>query len=149
MCDFCGGVDDISNVFCEFSNCVFLRVTKVNRHFTITLHQIDKSRDKVVNILERTSLFSISVNVDGFLLQSLVDEITNHSSISSVHSWAICIKNSGHTNFHTILTVVTVCQGFRTPLAFIITRTNSDRVDIPPVIFLLRVYFRVSIHLRG
>ena len=48
-----------------------------------------------------------------------------------------------------MLPVVIEKQGFRAALAFVITGARPDRIDMPPIIFGLRVNLRIAIDFAG
>src|SRR5215207_7328454 len=58
----------------------------------------------------------------------------------------VCIKNTCYLNGHFVLPVIIKEKGFRATLAFIVTRPQSNRVYITPVLLSLWMHTRIPIN---
>lgn len=105
--------DEISNDRGELFNGVFVRIAQVHRFGIVTVHQRDQTVDEIAYVLERTRLFTISVNLNKahdlslarmrvcersygnrFVLQRLQDEIAHDAPIIHMHSRSIRVENA-------------------------------------------------------
>ena len=66
-----------------------------------------------------------------------------------VHARSVGIENPRDLDGQSVLTVIVEKQSFGTALAFVITGPRSDRVDMAPVLFRLRMHLRIAIDLAG
>jgi hypothetical protein len=102
-----------------------------------------------VDVLERSSLRTITVNGHVLTLQSLDDEVGNDSSIVRVHPGAESVEDSGNSDINTVLPHVTISQGLGDSLSLVVTSSGTDTVDVTPVVFSLGVLLWVSVDLGG
>jgi hypothetical protein len=124
-------------------------VTNVDGSGLGTVHEQDQTIDQIVDVLERSSLGTITVNSHVFTLESLDDKVGNDSSVVWVHSWTESVENSSNSNINTILPHVTVSQGLGDSLSLVVTCSGTDTVDVTPVFFSLGVLFWVTVDFRG
>src|ERR1044071_5775014 len=66
-----------------------------------------------------------------------------------MHVGSVSIKNASHLDRQPMLPAIIEEQRLRASLAFIITGSQSDRIDVAPITFRLRVDCRISIDLGG
>ena len=59
------------------------------------------------------------------------------SSIIGIHPRAISIEDSCDANVESKLAMVIKCKCFGCTLSFVITRSNSNWIDVPPILFRL------------
>lgn len=76
---------DVANKFSELADGEFITVSDVDRAAFVRVHEGDHAIDEVVNVLERTSLRSITVDGHVFAFKGLDDEVRDHTSIEGVH----------------------------------------------------------------
>jgi hypothetical protein len=81
--------------------------------------------------------------------QGLHNEVRHNPPIVRVHSWAIGVENTGDLYAQAVLAPIVEKQRLGASLSFIIARTWSDRVDMTPIVFRLRMNLRVTIDFRG
>ena len=133
----------------ELKDSEFITVTDVDGSSLGTVHEQDQTIDQIVDVLERSSLGTITVNSHVFTLESLDDKVGNDSSVVWVHSWTESVENSSNSNINTILPHVTVSQGLGDSLSLVVTCSGTDTVDVTPVFFSLRVLLWVTVDFRG
>ncbi len=92
---------------------------------------------------------AIAIDGDRLVGQRLDDEIGDHAPIIGMHIGTISVENTRHLDIEMVLTVVIEKKRLRTALAFIIAGADTVGVDMAPVVFRLRVQFRVAINLAG
>ena len=80
-----------------------------------------------------TQLGAIAINCDVVPLKGLHNKVAYNSPIISIHPWSVRVENSQHPDFQVVLSVIVKEKCFGTTLAFVVTRTNSYRVHIPPI----------------
>jgi hypothetical protein len=141
--------NDLLDVSGEFLDGEFMRGTNVDRSGLGTVHEQDQTVDQVVNVLEGSGLGTVTVNGHVFTLQGLDDEVGDDSTIVRVHSGTKGVEDSGDSDVDTVLSLVTVGQGLGDSLAFVVTSSDTDGVDVAPVFFSLGVDFRVTVDFGG
>ena len=77
------------------------------------------------------------------------DEVRNYTAIVWMHARPIGVKDTRHLDSEPILAIVVEEKRFGAAFSFVITRTESDRIHITPIIFALRVDFGVTVYLAG
>src|SRR5262245_55749633 len=65
-----------------------------------------------------------------------------------VHARAVGIEDSGDLDLQPVLAPIIEEQGLGATLAFVIARARAYRVDVPPIIFSLRVDAGIAVDLR-
>ena len=133
----------------ELKDGEFVTVTDVDGSGLGTVHEQDQTIDQIVDVLERSSLGTITVNSHVFTLESLDDKVGNDSSVVWVHSWTESVEDSGNSDIDTILPHVTVSQSLGDSLSLVVTCSGTDTVDVTPVVFSLRVLLWVTVDFRG
>src|SRR5690606_6751588 len=145
--NFGRGVGKFNYFFCKLEYGKLMRITHIYRaDKIIRRHHFDHTVYQIIYILETARLRSISIDSNISTLESLYDKIRDNASVLRVHSWAICVEDSYDLNIDLMLTMIIHEKCFCTPFAFIITRANTDRVDITPIILFLWVYGRIAIY---
>jgi hypothetical protein len=66
-----------------------------------------------------------------------------------MHVRAIGIEYAGDANINIVHPVIVEKEGFRDPLPLVIAGTQTDAVDIAPVVLPLRMHGRVAVYLGG
>ena len=136
-----------NDFFCQFQDVKFIRVSRVNRtDYFFLIHHSDHAFDQVVDIAERSGLFSVAIHGDILSFQSLDDEVGYHPAIIGHHSWAVGVEDSYHPYVYIILPVIIEKQCFSAALAFIVASSRANGVNVTPVILWLRVNFRIAVN---
>jgi len=133
----------------ELEDGKLVTVTNVDGSGLGTVHEQDQTIDQIMDVLERSSLRTITVDGHVFTLQSLNDKVGNDSSIVWVHPGTKSVEDSSDSNINTVLPHVTVSQGLGNSLSLVITCSGTDTVDVTPVFFSLRVLLWVTVDFRG
>jgi hypothetical protein len=133
----------------ELKDGKLVTVTNVDGSGLGTVHEQDQTIDQIVDVLERSSLRTITVNSHVFTLQSLNDKVGNDSSVVWVHPGTKSVEDSSNSDINAILPHVTVGQSLGDSLSLVITCSGTDTVDVTPVLFSLRVLLWVTIDFRG
>ena len=110
--------------FSYLEDGVLARVPQIHRTNAIirTLHQRHESVDEVIHITETARLTPIPIDREIVPLESLHDEVADHTPVLGMHVRSIGIKNAGHFDLEVVLTVVIEKQRFRTALPLIVAR---------------------------
>ena len=143
--DLALGIGQSTNVLGKGLNGVFFGVPQVDGQVVVSIHQGVQTVNQISDVLEGTCLFSFSVDGQVLILQCLNDKVGYHTAIVRVHTWSKGIEDTRHTNFDLVLVAVTVHHSFGDTFSFIIARPGSNRIDVPPVAFGLRVDLGVAV----
>jgi len=142
-------VDDVLDSVGKLKNGVFSRVSDVDRAHVVSVHKADESIHLVVNVAEAASLVTLTVNGDGLVAKRLDNEVADNTAIIFKHARTVGVEDTGDADLKIVLAVVLHAESFGDTLAFIVARSDADRVDISPVFLNLRVDLRISVHFRG
>src|ERR1700683_5023879 len=66
-----------------------------------------------------------------------------------MHAGTVGIENPGNLNFETMLAVIVEKQGLGATFSLVIAGAWSDRIDVAPVIFSLRMNRGIAINFAG
>lgn len=133
----------------ELEDGELVTVTDVDRSGLGTVHEQDQTINQIVDVLERSSLGSITVNSHILTLEGLDDEVGNDSTIVWVHSWTESVEDTCDTNINTVLPHVTISQSLGDSLSLIVTCSGTDTIDVTPVVFSLRVLLGITVDFRS
>lgn len=98
-------------------------------------------------ILETPRLGSIPIHRDILSLERLHDKVGHHTAVGGVHTWAISVEDAHDADGDGVLAGEGVGEGFGYALALVVAGAWADGVDVPPVVFRLRMDFWVTVHL--
>src|SRR5690606_41894051 len=99
------------------------------------MHHTHHAIHQVVYILEATCLCSISINRDVLVSQCLNDKVRYYPAVLRMHAWTIRVEYPYDFNVYLMLAMVIHKKCLGTAFAFIIARTNTNRVDVAPITF--------------
>src|SRR5262249_35606963 len=111
-------------------------------------HQSDEAVYEIIDIAERARLRAVPVDGDVSPEQRLDNEVRHHPPIVRVHARAIGIEDSSDLDLQSVLAPIIKEQGLGATLAFVVARARANRVDVPPIIFSLRVDAGIAVDLR-
>src|SRR5207244_1051332 len=130
--------------------CVFTRISQIDRSDkTALVHHCYQSRNHVGDKAKGAGLFALAVNANVFSLKCLNNEITDNSAVIDSHPGTVGIEDSDNPNIYGMLPIVIHHQTFGDSLPLVIATTDTDRVDVPPIIFSLRMNLRIAVHFRS
>ena len=113
---------------------------------SINAHQ---SVDQVVDVTERSGLGAVAVDRQRPAGQGRHDEVGYDAAVVRTHARAVGVEDPSDLDRHVVLAAVVEEQRLGAPLALVVAGPDTDRVDVAPVALVLRVYFRVAVHLGG
>ena len=96
--------------------------------------EITKDVNQIVDVLEGTSLTTITVDGDVFAAKCLANEIGDNTAIVRVHVRTVGVEDTHHANVEIVGTVVVEEDGLSGSLTLIVARTGSDGVHISVVL---------------
>lgn len=108
-----------------------------------------KTIHKITDVLEGTSLFTLSINCHGLVLQGLDNEIGNDTAVVGVHAWAKGVEDAGNSDFNIVLVLVRIHHGLCYTLSFVVAGSRANSVDVSPVVLSLWVLLWISINFAG
>ena len=131
----------------EFKHCMLFSISEIKylARCTRLKHGQQQAIDQVAYIANAACNTTISINGQRLIEQCLGNEIRDHAAIIELTIGAVGIENAHNTRIELILPVVFHGQRFAKTLAFIITCTWPNRIDVAPVIFALWMHERISI----
>ena len=112
-------------------------------------HEADYPLYEVADVAERPGLSAVPENGDGFSLETLDNEVRDHTAVVGVHIGPIRVEDPGHLDLQVMLAAVIEEQGLGAALPFIVTRPWPNGVDMSPAVFRLWMDLRVAVHLGG
>src|SRR5262249_29178098 len=110
------------------------RIVQVRR-----IHQTNQTFDEIVDITERARLLTFTVERQRLGAQRLHGKIRDYATVVFEHVWSIGVEDARDADVDFVLTVIVSHQRLSQALAFVVTGTQTDRIDVTPVIFRLRV----------
>jgi hypothetical protein len=105
--------------------------------------------DQIIDITERSRLAAVSVDRDWFVGERLDDEVRHGATILRMHAWSVGVENAGDASLQPMLPFVVGEQRLGATPTFVVATTRAVEVDETTIVFGLRVYIGVSIHLAG
>ena len=145
--------EPISSITCEASsrmvNSVGLPmligpVTCIGR-----CHQPHQPVDQIVDVAERARLRAVAIDRDVAPEQRLDDEVRHHASVVRMHARAVGVEDARDLDAHVVLTPVVEEQRLGAALALVVAGARSDRVDVAPIVFGLRMDAGIAVHFGG
>ena len=127
------------------------RIAEIDRagEVAVAVHQPHEAVDQIVDVAEGARLAAVAVDGDGLALQGLHDEIGDDAAVVGVHARAVGIEDARDLDLELVLAVIVEEQRLGAALALVIAGARADRVDVPPVVFRLRMHGRVAVDLAG
>ena len=105
--------------------------------------------DEIVNEAEAPRLPAVTVYRQGDARQRVGDELRNDATVSRAHARAVRVENSDDARVQPVRAMVGHRQRFGEALGFVVHAPRTDRVDVAPVRFRLRVDLGIAVHLAG
>src|SRR5881409_1418518 len=102
----------------------------------------------VIDVTEAPCLRPAAEDRERLALDRLDNKIRDHASVIRSHAWSIRIKNTDDARIQPVIAMVGHRHRLAEAFGFIIDAARTDRVDIAPIRFRLRVDQRVAIHFR-
>src|SRR5690606_31434843 len=105
--------------------------------------------DQVRDVAEGPGLRSLAVDSQRLVRECLRDEVADNAAIIGGHPGAVRVEDTDDADVDAVAAVVVHEQRLGTPLALVVTRSDTDGVDPSPVAFGLRMYVRVAVDFTG
>ena len=103
------------------------------------LHQPHEAVDQIVDVAKRARLASIAIDGNRLPLQGLHDEIRHDAPVVGVHARPVGVEDARDLDLEFMLAMIIEEQRLGAALAFIIAGARADRIDVPPIVFRLRM----------
>ena len=116
---------------------------------TVQIHIRQQSVHQIVNETERPGLETVAHERQRVAEQRLDNEVRDHAPVRSVHARAVGVEDPRHPYVDAVLPAVVEKQGLRASLAFVVASARADRINVAPILFLLRMGQRVTVDLAG
>ena len=153
-----GFIDNLGLGPCEFDDQLgelfdrkLMRVAEIDRSCYLIgrRHHGNHPSDQVIAITERASLGTVTVDGNIFSFKRLNDKIRDYTSVIRVHIRAVGIEDTDDLDAHLVLAVVVKEKCLGATFALVVTRTDTNRVHVSPILLRLRMDMRVSVHFAG
>jgi hypothetical protein len=141
------GPGEVTDEIRQLENRHFLWVADVHRARQVGEEEPQCPVDQVVDVAQRSRLQTVALNCEGFALQRLVDEVRDHPTVIGAHPRSVCVEDPHDRCVDAELGSVRRGEGLGEALGLVVARTGSDRIDIAPIGFRLRVDKRVAVRL--
>jgi hypothetical protein len=92
-------------------------------------------------------LLSVTVDNERLIPKCTNNKVRYDATVVGIHPRSVCIEYPSDLDLDSGLTVIVEEKRFCTALSFVVARTNTDGVDVSPIVFRLRIYFRISVNL--
>src|SRR5204863_7326235 len=126
-----------------------IRVTNIYGLLMIAHQQPVNTLYKIIYITKTPGLASVTKNGQVFSTQGLSDKSRQCPPVIQPHSWSIGVKYSYDPGLYIMKSMIGHGNGFLETFGFIIYTTWTYRIYITPILFILRMYQRVSINFAG
>jgi hypothetical protein len=113
------------------------------------VHHAHDSVDDVIDVRERSSLGAVAEYRQVLAFERRHGEIGNHAAVIDRHPRSVGVEDAHDLGIDVVLPMVVHHQRFGDALALVVTRSHSDRIDVAPVTFGLRMLLRVAIDFAG
>jgi hypothetical protein len=132
--------------FGELDDSELVTVTDVNGSSLGSVHEENQTIHKIVDVLEGSGLATVTVHGHILALERLDDEVGDNSAVVWVHSWSEGVEDTGNPDIDIVLPLVAVGEGLGDSLAFVVTCSDTDAVDVTPVFLSLRVLCGITVY---
>src|SRR5262249_11925003 len=113
--------------------------------FALQGHEAHEALDEIIDVAERTSLQSIAIDREILAAQRLDDEVRNHTAVVDGHARAVGVEDAHEAQVHALRSNEIHCEGFGAALTFVVTRADTDRIDVTPIRLRLRMDLGIAI----
>ena len=115
----------------------------------IAHRQFENSINQIGDVTKRARLQAIAKHRERFSAQRLPNKGRDNAPVVQTHARAVGVKDAHDLSVNLMVAMIRHCHRFGETLRFIINPTRPDRVDVAPVIFLLRMDQRVAVTFRS
>src|SRR5262249_37849350 len=112
------------------------------------VYQTDQTLGDIDRITKPARLVTLPVQGRHLTIPQLPAEVGDYAARSLRHAWSRRVQNPPTPDVDFVLAVIVGHQRLRETLAFVVTGTQTDGIDIAPVAFRLRMDQRVAINFR-
>mmetsp|Transcript_75929 Transcript_75929/g.180516 ORF Transcript_75929/g.180516 Transcript_75929/m.180516 type:complete len:209 (-) Transcript_75929:646-1272(-) len=145
-----GAASQLQNKLSQLQHGELMGIPNVHRSGGLLLvHHSDHALNQVLNVTEGSRLGAISIDCDVLTVQRLHDEVTHHSAIVWMHPWAICIEDANYSDVHIVASQIIETKRLSRSLTLIVAGSNTNAVDMAPVVLRLRGDFRIAVDLTS
>ena len=125
-------------------------VPDVDRVLLLGPQKPDDALDEILDVTEASRLATVAVHGERLVLQRLAHEIRHHASVPHTHPRAVGVEDPHDAGLHAVAPRVSHRHRLEEPLRLVVHSARTDRIDVAPVVFALRMDERVAVHLgRG
>jgi hypothetical protein len=147
--DGAGGTGQLTDFLGELQNGNFFGIAQIDRFMEVREQQADDPFHKIRNVAKGSGLGAVAINRDRLIAQSLTHEVGQGPTVVEPHPLAVSVEDADDMGVEIVNAVVGHRHGFGKTFGFVIHSPHADRIDIPPVGFLLRMFERIAVHLAG
>lgn len=144
-----GGIGEGDDLMGEVEDAEFGGVADVDGPGFGGIHQADGGFNEIVYVAERTGLRAVAIDGNGLVVEGLDDEVGDDAAVVRMHAGAVGIENASHSDGNVVLPVIVEKKRLRAPLPLVITGADSNRVDVAPISFGLRVNVGIAVYFAG
>ena len=124
-------------------------VADVDRRVGVGLGEPDDAVDQVVDVTEAAGLAAVAEDGQRPVLQRLAQEGRDRAAVVRAHPRAVGVEDADDRRVDALLAVVGHGQRLGVALRLVVDPARADRVDVAPVVLLLRVDLGVAVDLAG
>src|SRR6266404_4958842 len=131
----------------ELQHGHLVRVADVHRRRMVAAQETENAFDEVGHIAEAARLAAVAEHCQVLAAQRLRDEVRHDTPILLAHAWPKSIKNTNDPRLHAVRPLIRHRDRLGEALRLVVHAARADRVDVPPVVFLLRMDERIAVDL--
>ena len=90
---------------------------------------------------------AVAIDGDVIATKRLHYEVADHTPVVWLHARPVGVEDAADPYVGPVLSVIVEKEGFGTALAFVVAGADTDRVDVAPIVFPLRMDLRIAIDL--
>ena len=138
------------NHLCELSDRELRGVAQIHRAVRFRLmHHANQAFDQIVAITEGSRLQAVAKDGDVLVKQRLANEIRHDPPVEGMHSGSVRIEDAYDADIDSVHAMIVHEQRFCRSFSLIIAGSWTNRIDVPAVIFPLRMDLWVAVNLAG
>jgi hypothetical protein len=131
---------------CELTNGDLFGAPEVDRIALLAPEEQEQNLNKVGDETQRSGLAAVSVDREVVSPQRRADEHRNGTTVVDPHPQTLGVEYPGDRGIRVMLPPVCHRQRLGIPMCFVVHRSRSIRIHIPPIRLLLLKFCRLSIH---
>ena len=116
-----------------------MRLTDVYRFMIIAQSKAEYAVNKIGDVAKATGLLAVTEYGKFLLIQRLANKCRHHAAVVQTHAGSISIKDPDDLGIEPVKPMIGHGDGLSEPFSFIVHPARTDRIDVTPIVLILRV----------